>query len=98
AVPLEGVRRGSRLERASAENGRATIADVSRDLIEHLLVFDGARPGDAHRVRPADFHLWHAAAADLDDAVGLMKLARRELVRLHDGNDFFDLIEGAEVF
>jgi hypothetical protein len=94
---LKRVGRGAGLERAAAEDRRAAVADVAGDLVQHLLVLDRARSGDAYRMLSADLHLRDAAATDLDDAVFFMKLARGELVRLHDGDDFFDPVEALQM-
>ena len=42
---------------------------MRRDLAEHRFILNGARPGNARRVWPADFHLRHLPAADLEDVV-----------------------------
>src|SRR4051812_46579650 len=67
------------------------------DLLEHLLVLDRARPGDADGVAAANLDRRHASAADLNDAVIFMKLAARELVRLHDRDDLFHALKARQV-
>ena len=52
---------------------------------------------DAVRAVTDVFMLIVVTAADLNDAVLLMKFARRELVRLHDGDDFLHTLQRGEV-
>jgi len=57
----------------------------------------GTRPGDARRMRAADFHGRHLSAAHFDNAVVLMKLAACELVRLHDRDDLLNPIQRSDM-
>src|SRR5205814_1853321 len=52
--PLKGVRRSPRLKDPAAEDVGAARVDLAGDPLEHLVVLDGARPGDARRVDAAD--------------------------------------------
>ena len=85
AEPLEGVRRGARLERAAAEHRRAGGGDRARRLERLLAVLDRARPGDQAEAAVAD-----AAAVDLDHGRVGRELARDELVRLEDRQHLLD--------
>ena len=54
AEPLEGVGRGSRLERAAAQHRRARRGDNASRLERLLAVLHGARAGDQPERRVAD--------------------------------------------
>jgi len=97
AQSLEGIGAGSRFIDAAAKHGGPAVADMAGDAIEHLLVFDGAGPGNAGGVIGADLHLGDRPAADFNDRVIFVKLAAGELVRLHDGDDFFHAVQGRQM-
>ena len=91
AEPLEGVRRGARLEGAAAEHRHALGGDGARGLERLLARLDRARAGDEAEVAVAD-----AAAAHLDHGRIGRQLAGDELVRLEDRQHLLDPGEALE--
>ena len=91
AHALEGIGRGSGLERASAEDRAAMNLHGFGDDHALLFAFDGARTRHDGERPAADLH-----SADLDDAVFRMELAVRLLERFGYAFDLFDFIERFE--
>ena len=74
--PLEGVRRGARLERAAAHEGRARFLDRFRDHNNLVLILNRARAGHDVEIARADL-----APRHLKDRVLRMELAVNGLER-----------------
>ncbi len=89
---LKAVGRGAGLERAAAQNSRATFLDRARDGEELFAAFDRAGSADErHRGIAADAH-----PANLHGRGRAPEFIRGKLVRLVHGNDRFDPGHGGE--
>ncbi|MNK71396.1 hypothetical protein D3C87_908460 [compost metagenome] len=90
---LEGIGASPGLEGAATEDRRPGILDGLGGLEELLAGFDRAWAGhDDELVGSSDFD----AVADVDDRIVGLDLARDELERTPDGDDFGDAVEGRE--
>src|SRR5206468_1606676 len=89
---LEGVRRRARLVRAAPQEVRAALLRDARRRHDLLLALDGAGAGDRDEAAAADLD-----AADGDDRVLGVRLARDELVRLRDADRLLDAREDLEL-
>jgi hypothetical protein len=95
AEPLEGVRRGTRLVGASAEEAHTGGFQAFGDGEALLLGLDGTGAGDESDVGASGEDVARGSG-DADDGVFFLDVARDEFVRFGDGNAFDDTGHGFE--
>ncbi len=82
--PLEGIRGGARLERASAQEGRPRLFDRFGNHQDLIFALHRARPGEHIKIALANL-----SPGDFKHSIGRMHLAVDRLIRLGDTADIF---------